>query len=359
MKKKVFQSLYSGTGGHASVIFNLMENGGLEKWDNYLYFYGVENLEKGHRDFCNKNGIQFQSGVKKYRFDVPGYWKIFKYLLKVKPDVLLIHNPTIIIPVLVYCFLFRSKLITVDHIPNNYKRKAELIMLKMMAFFSDKVVVLSEQHKEELLNISLLFKKQKSKIRVIPNGISYLKDVKRTYVKDRIGMIARFSRQKDQQNLLRATASILKTGKKIQLYLIGSGETFDECKTLAKDLQIEENVIFTGNLKNDEAMKLCASFQLFVMSTHGETVGMTVLEAFSQRVPVLASEVEGIVEYMQEGINGFLVPENHPELMAKRIIELLEKDDDYFEPMIANGLKTIDKRFNAGKTFEAYHVLLS
>ena len=358
MKKKVLQTMYSGTGGHASVIFNLMENGGIDEWDNYLYFYGIEDLEKGHREFCDKNAINFASSVKKHRFDLSGYWAIFKYFLKVKPDVLLIHSQSIFIPVLLYYFIFRPKLIVVDHTANNCKRKAELIFLKIMTFLSEKLVVLNEQHATELINSSSFFVKQQSKIHVIPNGISYLKDAKRSYVKNRIGMISRFSRQKNQKTIIKSVAKILEYNRDIHLYLIGSGETFDECVLLAKNLKIEDAITFTGNLKNDEAMKLCASFQLFVMSTFGETVGMTVLEAYAQRVPVLASEVEGIIEYMKEGVNGFLVPPDNPDLMAKRIIELLEKEDEYFEPIIANGLKTIDSRFNARKTFEAYNSLL-
>lgn len=357
MKKKVAQTLYSGTGGHASVVFNMLENGGFEEWDNYLYFYGVEELESGHQEFCERNQIFYDSSVKKSRFDIRGYWKIFKFFLHARPDVLLIHNPTIFIPALLYYFLFRPKLITVDHIPNNYKRKAELFFLKVMTFFTDELVVLNSQHVTELVNSHPFFEKYKSKINEIPNGMSYLKFGERKYIKNRIGMVSRFSRQKDQKTLIRAVAQVIEKGKDIHLYLIGSGDTYQECQDLASELGISDAITFTGNIKFDDAQKLCATFQLFVMSTFAETVGMTVLEAFAQRVPVLASEVEGIVDYMVEGENGFLVPAQQPELMAQRIIELLEQEDAFFEPIIANGLKTIDSRFNARATFESYNAL--
>ncbi len=356
--KKVVQTLYSGTGGHATVVFNLLENGGLKYWDNHLFFYGIEPLEKGHEEFCKKNNVSYDSSIKKLKFDWKGYIKIFRFFLKVKPDVLIIHNHSIFIAALLYTFLYRPRLITVDHMANIHKRKSAFIFLKIMTFFSDNVIVLNSQQYKELTDRDKFYTKHKDKFSVIPNGITYLKSEKRNYVQGRIGMIARFSMQKDQKSLIRAFALVLKKRKDTHLFLVGDGDTFLECNELVKHLKIENSVTFTGNLKYDEAQKLCATFQFFVMSTFGETVGMTVLEAFSKRVPVIASEVEGIVDYMVDEENGFLVPAANPEKLAEKIIELMEKEPSYFEPIIENSLRTIDQKFDAQKTFNAYNALL-
>ncbi len=359
MKKKVVQTLYSGTGGHAVVVFNLLENGGLKNWDNYLFFYGVEELEKGHQEFCEKNHIAYSSAVKKSKLDFAGLWKHFRYFQKVKPDVLLVHNSVILLPALLYYFLYRPILVTVDHTPNLNKRKSENWACRTLLKFSQKYVVLNDQHVLELEKSHPLYRENKQKIVVIPNGITYPKYYAKKAIKGRIGMISRFSHQKDQKTLIEAFSILSKRNKDVELYLIGSGETLSECQALADKLNLKDKITFTGNISFDQAQELCATFQLFVMSTLAETVGMVVLEAFAKRTPVLATEVEGIVEYMEDGVNGFLVPAQNPELMAEKIEFLLQQDDTFFEPIISNALATIDKKFDAEKTFQKYEAAIS
>lgn len=358
MKKKVVQSLYSGTGGHATVVFNLLENGGMQEWDNHLVFYGIEELEKGHELFCERNDLDYLSVLKKSKVDWRGYIEIFKYFRKINPDVILVHNPLIVIPVLLYSLFHRVEIISVDHVPNNYKRRSELFFLKWITIISKYVVVLNPQHKIDLIKEHRFFKFYQSRFKVIPNGIGYSKTLKREYVPGRLGMISRFSKQKDQETLIKAFSLIIQKRQDVELYLVGSGETFDTCKRLVSDLHLSDKVVFTGNIQNEEAQKLCHTFQFFVMSTLAETVGMTVLEAYANRVPVIATEVEGLVDYMQDEVNGFLVPPKEPEMMAEKVLVLLDKEDAYFNEIIQNGIETIDRLFDTTQTFKAYNSLM-
>jgi len=88
---------------------------------------------------------------------------------------------------------------------------------------------------------------------------------------------------------------------------------------------------------------------LFVLPSHIEAFGMTILEAMSAGVPVVATRVGGIPEIIESGKNGWLVPPNNPEALSRQIITLLQQVN-LVEPVIHAARQTVRQQFTLDHT---------
>lgn len=121
--------------------------------------------------------------------------------------------------------------------------------------------------------------------------------------------------------LIKALAR-LKGSRAAKLILIGSGPQEDRVKRLVGELGLSGRVIFTGYVENPWAWM--ARSDLFVLSSRFETFGLVVVEAMAAGVPVLATNCRyGPSEIISHRKNGWLVPPEDPEALAKGIAELL------------------------------------
>lgn len=87
-----------------------------------------------------------------------------------------------------------------------------------------------------------------------------------------------------------------------------------------------DNCDFVGNIPNAGAY--CKFFDLFILTSDYEGLPMVIIEAMSQGLPVVSSDVGGVHEIVQNGINGYVVP-NEANLFAERIRNILGNQDVY------------------------------
>jgi glycosyltransferase involved in cell wall biosynthesis len=76
-----------------------------------------------------------------------------------------------------------------------------------------------------------------------------------------------------------------------------------------------------------------------------EGLGVVLVEAMSRGVPVIGSNVGGIPDIITDGQNGFLVPEQEPEVLSEKIIELLS-NPHFAEQFRQAGYNTVKMRFS-------------
>ncbi len=92
-------------------------------------------------------------------------------------------------------------------------------------------------------------------------------------------------------------------------------------------LGLDNVVNFLGARDQDELPRHYAAADLLVMPSHYESFGMVSLEAMSMGIPVIASDVGGLAYLVQDGVNGYKVPQQDPPALAARIRQLLEHDE--------------------------------
>ncbi|HNQ12221.1 MAG TPA: glycosyltransferase [Bacteroidia bacterium] len=113
-----------------------------------------------------------------------------------------------------------------------------------------------------------------------------------------------------------------------QLIFAGGGMLIDEIKKLVDELNLSDQITFTGFISPSEAQQLLDSANVFVhhsvTSEQGDTEGCTnsIMEAMAMELPVLSTYHGGIPEMMDDGVHGFLLEEKDIEKYSERIYEI-------------------------------------
>jgi len=136
-----------------------------------------------------------------------------------------------------------------------------------------------------------------------------------------IGIISRLSDVKAIDVLIKAMPLILKELPSANLLIAGQGPQEVPLKQLTQDLSLTAQVHFRDTV--NQTPDLLGALDVFVMPSLMEGLGLSVMEAQACGIPVVASRVGGLVDLIDDGISGFLVPCNDPTSLANRIIEVL------------------------------------
>jgi len=245
--------------------------------------------------------------------------------------------------------------------------------LKLTLKKADLIIFNSNHTKKETLRI---YKELKNKI-VLHQGINLerfqnLKDKKvprNELFKDNqvILSIGRLIERKGFKYLIIAMNHVKKTFPKAKLLIIGTGPEKNHLKAVAKGLHIQDDVIFLGQVKGEDIPHYLKKSTLFVLPAiidrNGDTegLGIVLLEAMAAGIPVIGTKVGGIVDIIDNGKNGILVPEKRIKDFIYTINKLLS-DEALREKFKKNGLKKVTKKFQwseiALKTIKEYEKLL-
>jgi N-acetyl-alpha-D-glucosaminyl L-malate synthase BshA len=106
-----------------------------------------------------------------------------------------------------------------------------------------------------------------------------------------------------------------------RLLLVGDGPDLAKASGLAHDLGLGQDVIALG--EQDQVVPLLSVADLFLLPSSQESFGLAALEAMACGVPVIASEVGGLPEVIDHGINGFLKDPDDLDGMSQQALTLL------------------------------------
>jgi glycosyltransferase involved in cell wall biosynthesis len=168
------------------------------------------------------------------------------------------------------------------------------------------------------------------KVRVIPFGVeteTFKPSVKQASRDNKeILFVGYLYKLKGVEYLIRAFSLVEKEQRNILLRIVGKGQEMDNLKRLAKTLQIESKVVFEGFIPQFRLAKYYQNCDIFCLPTLGEPFGKVILEAMACGKPIVASNIGGPSEIVENGKNGFLVPPAQPTALAERILEILEDE---------------------------------
>lgn len=141
-----------------------------------------------------------------------------------------------------------------------------------------------------------------------------------------IGTAARLYHEKGVDVLLKAFAVVQKSALNVHLLIVGDGVQNDYLQKLASDLGIDDACSWLGRLPWNEAMAYLTLMDIVVVPSRFEGFGLTAIEAMACKKPVVASNVDGLAEIIQDRQNGFLVSPEDVNGFAKRILELIKDE---------------------------------
>lgn len=185
---------------------------------------------------------------------------------------------------------------------------------------------------------------RRGKMVVIPNGVDteYFKpEIKDNEILGKYGLksmeyvlfVGRVTYIKGVHILLRAWKEILNHVKGIKLAIVGplSGSfTGEEISSYAKAMMeysrkmLQDSVVFTGSVNREELRILYSNACCLVLPSLAEAFPMVLIEAMASGTPVIGSRAGGIIDIIEDGVNGFLFEKGDWEELAEKIRLLIE-----------------------------------
>jgi glycosyltransferase involved in cell wall biosynthesis len=136
-----------------------------------------------------------------------------------------------------------------------------------------------------------------------------------------VGVVGRLEPEKGHRTLFEAWPLVLRSCPDAHLLVVGEGSQREPLEALARRLRIAHRVVFTG--RRDDVPAVTAALDVAVLPSHREAQGLAVLEAMALSRPVVATAVGGIVEMIEDGVTGLLVPPQEPGPLAAAIVRFL------------------------------------
>lgn len=136
-----------------------------------------------------------------------------------------------------------------------------------------------------------------------------------------------------------------------KLLLIGDGPERSECERLARELGIQNKVMFLG--KMEAFVELLSVADLFLIPSQSESFGLAALEAMACGIPVVSSSVGGLPELVTHNQSGYIAEIGDVERMAKYAIDLLTNEKKYRQ-FSANARERAVTMFNKERIIPQY-----
>ena len=141
----------------------------------------------------------------------------------------------------------------------------------------------------------------------------------------------------------------------IKYLIIGDGPEEDNLRELAKELKVDEKVEFLGFVSEEKKYQYLSCSDIYILSSLHEGFGICLLEAMHSGLPIIATNNGGQTDFLEEWENALLVPIKDSEILAEKIIELIE-NKNLREEIAENNKKDI-KKFYIEDTAKEYEKL--
>jgi len=211
----------------------------------------------------------------------------------------------------------------------------DIIITKPIYQKLKKIICVSESLKKRLLR----FKIREEKLFVIPNGVDISKftRIKSTNLLDsyiseknnikKVVFVGRLDVQKGVKYLIKAIPRVLKEYKKVHFFILGNGNLEKELKKLARTLNILTNITFLETIRLEKMPEFYSSADIFCLPSLHEGFPLSIAEALSIGLIIVASSTEGIPEAIMENRNGFLVEPRNISQLADKLLKALNLND--------------------------------
>jgi glycosyltransferase involved in cell wall biosynthesis len=167
-------------------------------------------------------------------------------------------------------------------------------------------------------------------------------------------------RRKGQEVLVQAAAILKARGLRLKVVIVGAAypgneNSLQSLKDLIRESSLQDDIILTGEL--DDVKPAYAAMNVLVLpSAQPEPLGDVMMEAMAMGIPVIATNIGGPPEVVQDGITGFLVPPADPKALADKI-ELLMNDPKLSERLGQAGPNRVMERFSTGEMIHKIEAL--
>ncbi|MDK2885906.1 MAG: 1,2-diacylglycerol 3-alpha-glucosyltransferase [Thermosipho sp. (in: thermotogales)] len=243
-------------------------------------------------------------------------------------------------------------------------------MIKKWCLKLDKVIAPTKNIKDLLVSYGV----PEEHIVVIPTGIDIKKfnkeiewNIREEYGIDPedkvILFVGRLGPEKNIDFLIRVFHKVNHFMPNTKFLIIGDGIERDKLEELVLDLQIQEDVIFSGGQPRERVIDAYKQSDLFVFSSYTETQGLVILESMAAGTPVVALGKMGVHDILNhENAGGVMIKELNEDDFVEAILKVLN-DQELYEKLSKNAVNFIKENYSievsVRKIIDVYKELLA
>lgn len=166
-----------------------------------------------------------------------------------------------------------------------------------------------------------------------------------------IGSVGTLYWVKDPQTFLTAAAMVLQNRDDVSFLWVGGGPLKEDLQARAKELGIDKRVFFMG--LRDDVPRILTALDIFVLPSITEGLSNSILEAMASGLAVVATEVGGNCELIENGQSGYLIPPRRPEILANMLFKLVS-DGKLRARLGEKARRRVVEKFSLKKMVENY-----
>lgn len=312
----------------------------------------TNNPEKSVVEKVENSGCRVVSIPYRKKNIVKYFFALYRYILKEKIDVVHVHGSSAIMSIeLVAAWLAGCKVrIAHSHNTTCENQKADKILRPVFNRNYTTAFACGQDAGRWMFG--------KRKFTIIPNGRNLKKyeydSKKRIEYRNKLGIpsdtlvighVGRFNRQKNQEYLVHVFGEVYKKKRNSYLVLIGTGEKVGEIKNLVKELELENNVIFTGVIEN--VSDYLSAFDIMLLPSLYEGLPLVVIEWQIAGLPCIVSDTV-TKECAITSLVKFESVKKEPEVWANEVVNLILQDRNDSKEIIFNEIKTAGYDIESG-----------
>lgn len=332
----VVHVIYSGLGGHAAVMFSLLEGGFLRGARHHVVLAGVEPPLPDYVERLGRLGISWAYVDKPPGRGHLGFFRRLRAQFREHaPDLIFLNGlaaaPAVIAPPRARDG--RKPLVLLrESEPVQLKGLYEWMLLGLAHQVVDQIVHLTPEAAEGG-QAMLGALHHPDKVTIIPNGldVDFFKPQPRARTAGslQLGMVSRLQHKKDHITLLAAFDRLraARPDLDMTLHIAGDGDTRGPIEAEIARRGLGEAVVMHGILDAAGVRALLAGLDIYVHATFGETMSNSIMQAMAMGLPIVASDVNGVGNMIGSQY-GVLYPSRDDAALAARLLRWIEHPDE-------------------------------
>jgi len=169
-------------------------------------------------------------------------------------------------------------------------------------------------------------------------------------------MTRRFKPIYGVEYFIKALPIIMKQDSYVRAILVGAGPSEEKLKKMINELGISKKVFLLSWINQEEMSNYLNTADIYVSTSFSDGTSSSLLEAMACSLPVVVTSLEGNIEWVKDGTNGYLVPVRDSKILAGRLLELLD-NTSLRRKMGARNLKIARSRADWEKNFDKLEVI--
>jgi glycosyltransferase involved in cell wall biosynthesis len=296
-------------------------------------------------------GVRFLPLRRRYKVDIAAWVRLLRFLRRERVDVLHAHKFGSNVWGTIIGRLARVPVVLAHEHTWSFEGQPlrRLLDRELVARGADRFIAVSREDRRRMIEIERI---DPQDTLFIPNGVPAPlpagdKDVRAELgiAPDvpLLGVVGLLRPQKAHHVLLHAAAKLAPDWPALQILIIGDGPEREKLERLSAELGVQEIVRFIG-LRTDVPDVLHA-LDIAVCCSDFEGSPLSVLEYMGASLPVVATEVGGLPDLIEPGVNGLLIPPGDPAALAVALDQLL-RDPEGARAMGAHSKQRRDQEFD-------------